>query len=105
MVRRICGMLSMVLFVSLTCAAQNRPPSAPPPSQAAPATGLDLPRLESEAILWLQALIRSNTTNPPGNEIAAAKDRADILQREGITSEIFESSPGRGFLVARLSAT
>ena len=105
MVRRVSGMLSIVLVVSLTCAAQNRPLSAPSPSQAGPATGLDLPRLESEAILWLQALIRINTTNPPGNEIAAAKYLADILQREGITSEIFESSPGRGFLVARLSAT
>jgi acetylornithine deacetylase/succinyl-diaminopimelate desuccinylase-like protein len=49
--------------------------------------------------------MRINTTNPPGNEIAAAKYLADILQREGITSEIFESAPGRGFLVARLSAT
>jgi acetylornithine deacetylase/succinyl-diaminopimelate desuccinylase-like protein len=104
MARRICGMLSMVLVVALTCAAQNRVQSATQP-QAAPAAGLDLPRLESEAILWLQALIRINTTNPPGNEIAAAKYLADILQREGITSEIFESAPGRGFLVARLSAT
>jgi acetylornithine deacetylase/succinyl-diaminopimelate desuccinylase-like protein len=105
MLRRICGMWSMVLAVTVTCAAQNRPPSAPQQTQAAPAAGLDLPRLESEAILWLQALIRINTTNPPGNEIAAAKYLADILQREGITSEIFESTPGRGFLVARLSAT
>jgi acetylornithine deacetylase/succinyl-diaminopimelate desuccinylase-like protein len=105
MARRICGTLSMVLFVAFTCAAQNRPPSAPPQTQPAPAAGLDLPRLESEAILWLQALMRINTTNPPGNEIAAAKYLADILQREGITSEIFESAPGRGFLVARLSAT
>ena len=35
----------------------------------------------------------------------AAKYIADILKREGIPSEIFESTPGRGFLVARLSAT
>ncbi len=53
---------------------------------------------------WLQGLIRINTTNPPGNEIAAAKYLAGILQKEGIHSEIFESAPGRGILIARLSA-
>jgi acetylornithine deacetylase/succinyl-diaminopimelate desuccinylase-like protein len=54
---------------------------------------------------WLQGLIRINTTNPPGNELVAAKYLADILNREGIQSETFESTPGRGFLVARLSAS
>ena len=65
----------------------------------------DVVKLQGEAIVWLQDLIRINTTNPPGNEIVAAKYIADILKREGIPSEIFESTPGRGFLVARLSAT
>jgi acetylornithine deacetylase/succinyl-diaminopimelate desuccinylase-like protein len=62
-------------------------------------------KLQGEAIVWLQDLIRINTSNPPGNEIVAAKYIADVLKKEGIPSEIFESTPGRGFLVARLSAT
>jgi acetylornithine deacetylase/succinyl-diaminopimelate desuccinylase-like protein len=66
---------------------------------------MDLPKLESDAILWLQGLIRINTTNPPGNELAAAKYLRDILQREGIPAEIFESTAGRGFMVARLSSS
>jgi acetylornithine deacetylase/succinyl-diaminopimelate desuccinylase-like protein len=95
--------LLFVLLSGSTCAAQNYPHT--PPTQAPSQAELNLPRLESEAILWLQGFIRINTANPPGNEIAAAKYLAAILQREGINSEIFESTPGRGFLVARLSAT
>ena len=75
------------------------------PAGATPAASVNLSQLESDAILWLQALIRINTTNPPGNELAAAKYIAGILDKEGIHSEIFESTPGRGFLVARLSSS
>ena len=50
-------------------------------------------------------MIRINTTNPPGNELVAAKYIADILQHEGINAQIIETTPGRGFLVARLSAS
>jgi acetylornithine deacetylase/succinyl-diaminopimelate desuccinylase-like protein len=103
MARSVCWSCVLVFALTLSCWAQNYPHT--PPTQAAAPASLDLPRLESEAILWLQALIRINTSNPPGNELAAAKYIADILKREGINSEIFESAPGRGFLVARLSAT
>jgi len=93
----------LILLFAWVCPAQSYPhnPSTQAPSQSE----FNLPRLESEAILWLQGFIRINTSNPPGNEIAAAKYLAAIMQREGINSEIFESTPGRGFLVARLSAT
>lgn len=60
--------------------------------------------LEVEALGWLQALIRFDTSNPSTNEMIEAKYIAGILQKEGIPAETFESSPGRGFLVARLSA-
>jgi acetylornithine deacetylase/succinyl-diaminopimelate desuccinylase-like protein len=95
--------LVLILVAAFGCAAQNYPHT--PPAQAPAQGAVDLPRLESEAILWLQAFIRIDTTNPPGNEIAAAKYLASILEKEGINPEIFESTPGRGFLVARLSAT
>ena len=71
---------------------------------ATPAGKVDLGALEVEALGWLQNLIQINTTNPPGNELAAAKYLAGILQKEGITPEVIESAPGRGILVARLSA-
>jgi len=77
--------------------AQVAQPAAPQASE--------LSKLEGEALVWLEGLIRINTTNPPGNELVAAKYVADILQREGITAQIIETTSGRGFLVARLSAS
>ncbi|MBZ5696126.1 MAG: M20/M25/M40 family metallo-hydrolase [Acidobacteriia bacterium] len=74
-------------------------------AQTAAPGSADIAQIENEAVGWLQNLIRINTTNPPGDELAAAKYLAGILDHEGIRSEIFESTPGRGFLVARLSAT
>jgi acetylornithine deacetylase/succinyl-diaminopimelate desuccinylase-like protein len=78
-----------------------------PASQAAaaPSASPNLSQIETDAIGWLQGLIRINTTNPPGNELAAANYLAGILKQEGIPSEIFQSAPGRGFIVARLSAS
>ncbi len=93
----VCG----ILFFATHTGAQGLTGQSPQP--AAPSA--DVSKIQGEAIIWLQDLIRINTTNPPGNEIVAARYIADILKREGIPSEIFESAPGRGFLVARLSAT
>ena len=47
-------------------------------------------------------LIKVNTSNPPGNETQAAQYIKGLLAAQGIQSEIFESTPGRGNLVARL---
>jgi acetylornithine deacetylase/succinyl-diaminopimelate desuccinylase-like protein len=74
-------------------------------AQASPAPSTNLTLIENEAVTWLENLIRINTTNPPGNELAAAKYLAGILNQEGIPSETFQSVPGRGFLVARLQAS
>jgi acetylornithine deacetylase/succinyl-diaminopimelate desuccinylase-like protein len=50
----------------------------------------------------LSQLIRIDTTNPPGDELDAVRFLASTLESEGIASEIFEPSPGRGNLYARL---
>ena len=99
----ILVLMGCSLFIS-PCRAQSRP-AAIHATQAAPATNSTLSQVEIEAVGWLQGLLRINTTNPPGNELVAAKYIAAILQKEGIPSEIFESTPGRGFLVARLSSS
>lgn len=65
----------------------------------------DFSSLSREAQTWLADLIRIDTTNPPGNEQAAAKYIAGVLQKEGITAEILDISPGRSALVARLRST
>ena len=65
----------------------------------------DTSALAKDAQGWLADLIRINTTNPPGNEDLAAKYIADILQKEGITPEILEVTPGRSAVIARLRST
>src|SRR6202035_1483515 len=49
--------------------------------------------------------VQINTTNPPGNEAAAAKYVAGILEKEGITPEILEMAPGRSAVIARLRSS
>jgi len=61
--------------------------------------------LAREAQDWLVELVKINTTNPPGNEQAAAKYIASILTKEGITPEFLEVAPGRSALVARLRSS
>jgi acetylornithine deacetylase/succinyl-diaminopimelate desuccinylase-like protein len=56
----------------------------------------------AEATAQLQALIRINTSNPPGNELAAAHFLDSIFRADGIESRVFESAPGRGAVVARI---
>ena len=98
--------LTLAFCGVLCCASVSLGQSATAQSTQLPAApSADIAKLQGEALVWLQDLIRINTTNPPGNEIVAAKYLADVLKREGIPSEIFESTPGRGFLVARLSSS
>ncbi|HVR27892.1 MAG TPA: M20/M25/M40 family metallo-hydrolase, partial [Thermoanaerobaculia bacterium] len=63
---------------------------------------VDLERLQDEAVERLQAYLRIDTTNPPGNEARAVEFLARILEAEGIPYETAESAPGRGNLWARL---
>ncbi len=65
----------------------------------------DTAPLAREAQDWLVELIKINTTNPPGNEQAAAKYIASVLAKEGITAELLDMAPGRSALVARLRSS
>ena len=58
--------------------------------------------IEEEVTDFLSNLIRFNTTNPPGNETAAAKYTAKTLEKDGFKCELFESAPGRGSVITRL---
>ena len=99
--RVITTLLALLLLVPGIARSQSQTA----PSQSGSQNAFDLPGLESQAISWLQSLIRINTSNPPGSDAAAAKYLQGVLKNEGIDSEIFESAPGRDFIVARLSAT
>jgi acetylornithine deacetylase/succinyl-diaminopimelate desuccinylase-like protein len=56
----------------------------------------------SEAVGLLQAYLRVDTTNPPGNERRAADFFKEILDREGIENRIYDLGNGRANVLARL---
>jgi acetylornithine deacetylase/succinyl-diaminopimelate desuccinylase-like protein len=72
--------------------AAGQPRSAP-----SPAAG--------ELRALLAELIAVDTSNPPGNEAAAAQVAARWLREAGIESQLAEPAPGRAHLLARLKGT
>ncbi|MBA3348595.1 MAG: M20/M25/M40 family metallo-hydrolase [Actinobacteria bacterium] len=58
--------------------------------------------LRDETVELLQQLLRLNTVNPPGNETLAAECLRDYLAKSGVEAQLFERTPGRANLVARL---
>ena len=61
--------------------------------------------VEKEVTQLLCDLIRINTTNPPGNETAAAKYLSENLSSEDFKCELYESAPNRGSIITRLKGT
>jgi acetylornithine deacetylase/succinyl-diaminopimelate desuccinylase-like protein len=91
------------LLVALTSATLALASPAPP-SHAADKPARQL--LEGDAVVdLLRDYLRIDTSNPPGNELIAARFFKGLFDREGIPSEIFEIAPGRANLVARLKGT
>ena len=66
---------------------------------------VDWDEVERQATDILSRYIQFDTTNPPGNEAEAARFLAQTLSDEGIESQLYEPTPGRANLVARLSAS
>jgi len=58
--------------------------------------------IEQETMQHFQALLRLDTSSPPGNEIRAVDYLAQVLKREGIPYEVFAKDPQRPNLVARI---
>lgn len=91
---------------------QNPPGSAEPGTPSAPAvpaepacpraSALDAKQLTDEAACLLAEYVRIDTTNPPGNELAAAQFLMRVLARDGIEAQLLEPAPGRANLIARL---
>ncbi len=73
-----------------------------------PGHALNWDSLAAESVRNLSAYLAINTTNPPGNELAAARFLQQILAREGIEAQILDTAelgPGRANLYARLRST
>ena len=63
---------------------------------------VDWTKVNAELMGHYTALLRIDTSNPPGNETTAANYVKGVLDREGIASEMFALDPARANLVARL---
>ncbi len=62
----------------------------------------DWSAVETETLRHFQALVRMDTTDPPGNEAPAVEYLKRALEAEGIPTETFALDPKRPNLVARL---
>ena len=60
-----------------------------------------------DAVATLSRYIQFDTTNPPGNEMEAARWLADQLTQREITNDvtIYEPAPGRGLVVGRIQGS
>jgi acetylornithine deacetylase/succinyl-diaminopimelate desuccinylase-like protein len=63
---------------------------------------VDWESVRDEVVTHLQALLRINTVNPPGNEIEAAQYLATVTQNAGIAGELAGATPARQNYVARV---
>src|SRR5579884_1192736 len=55
-----------------------------------------------EALRHFQALVRIDTTDPPGNETKAVEYLRGVLESEGMPVSVFAKDPARANLIARL---
>ena len=60
--------------------------------------------VREDAVATLSRYVQFDTTNPPGNEMAAAEWLKEQLIERGITSDVtlYESAPGRTVLIGRI---
>jgi acetylornithine deacetylase/succinyl-diaminopimelate desuccinylase-like protein len=65
----------------------------------------DWSRLEDETMRHFQAILRTETANPPGNEVHAVEYLKKVLEAEGIPVKVFALDPQRPNLVARIKGS
>ncbi|HZF27628.1 MAG TPA: M20/M25/M40 family metallo-hydrolase [Gammaproteobacteria bacterium] len=82
------------VLVATVAAARAQPPAEP-----------SWPAVEAETLQHFQALVRMDTSDPPGNEKPAADYLQQVLEREGIAVETFAKEPHRPNVVARLKGS
>jgi len=87
-IRRNCALACLLLLPALA-------PAAPPPS-------INWTRADAETLRHFTALLRINTSNPPGHETRAATYLKAVLDRAGIPAQLLALDPARANLVARL---
>jgi acetylornithine deacetylase/succinyl-diaminopimelate desuccinylase-like protein len=81
-------LVAMLLLSSIPTIGSSQPASAP--------------AIEAETLQHFQALLRLDTSSPPGNEIRAVEYLKQVLDKEGIPYQVFAKDPQRPNLVVRI---
>jgi len=89
---RIASRLLPAIFLLVTLRAADRYP-------------VDWTKLESETLDHYLALLRIDTSNPPGDETKAVNYLKPILDAAGIPNEVLALDPKRANLVARIKGS
>ncbi|HVN63362.1 MAG TPA: M20/M25/M40 family metallo-hydrolase, partial [Candidatus Binataceae bacterium] len=106
-----CALVSTALAAALFSSPVTAAPSnsgdvgpMPPKSvhRAPPPKPIDWDHVTQEATALLSKYIQIDTTDPPGNELAAAKMLKEKFLADGIPATTWEPRPGRGIVAARL---
>ena len=83
---------ALVMLLSITVPAQN-------------AEQPDWKNLENETMQHFQALVRMDTSDPPGKERPAADYLRQVLEKEGIPVQVFALETDRTNVIARLNGS
>ena len=86
------SLTALIVWHSPWVIAQGQPP-------------VDRARFDAELLQHFRALLRLNTSNPPGNERLVVDYLKNVLDKEGIPTEVLSLDPSRSNLVARLKGT
>jgi acetylornithine deacetylase/succinyl-diaminopimelate desuccinylase-like protein len=85
------------LVLLIVCTAVSSP--------SGQSTSIDWAAAETETLRHFQALVRMDTSDPPGGEKPAADYVKDVLEREGIAVEVFAVDANRPNVVARIKGS
>ncbi len=94
MKRSLLGVILVLLTLSLSAFGQE------PPAQPLPA--IDWKSYQDETVHLMQEYLRIDTSNPPGNEMAAAEFFHRLFDEAGIPNTVYPYAPGRADLYAIL---
>jgi acetylornithine deacetylase/succinyl-diaminopimelate desuccinylase-like protein len=92
MFKHACFAIAILLLTSSTVV----------PVRTQGARQADWASLEAETMTHFQAILRLDTSNPPGNEGRVVDYLEAVLKKEGIDTKRFANDPARPNLVARL---
>jgi acetylornithine deacetylase/succinyl-diaminopimelate desuccinylase-like protein len=95
---RLRALILAVVILGIAAADDPRLAAQTP---AAP----DWTTLQEETLRHFQALLRFDTSNPPGNEYLVTDYLKGVLEKEGIPVQIVASDPKRPNLIARLKGS